>query len=55
MVDAAGRSREGELARDVHTKVTLIGSKDVQKSQIPPNNVIGTNLPKRASVLITMP
>lgn len=37
------------------TKVTLIGSKDVQKSQIPLNAVIGTNLPKRAIALITMP
>ena len=37
------------------TKVTLIGSKDVQKSQIPLNAVIGTNLAKKASTLITMP
>jgi hypothetical protein len=37
------------------TRVTLIGTKDVQKSEIPPNPVIGTNLPKRATALITMP
>lgn len=37
------------------TKVTLIGSKDVQKSQIPPNAIIGTNAAKKASVLVTMP
>ncbi len=37
------------------TKVTLIGSKDVQKSRIPLNAVIGTNLPKKAITLITMP
>ncbi len=37
------------------TKVTLIGTKDVQQSQIPPNVIIGTNLPKKASTLITMP
>ena len=37
------------------TKVTLIGTKDVQQSQIPPNVVMGTNLPKKASALITMP
>ena len=36
------------------TKVTLIGSKDIQKSQIPGNLVIGTNLAKKASALISM-
>lgn len=36
------------------TKVTLIGSKDIQKSQIPGNLVIGTNSPKKASALISM-
>jgi hypothetical protein len=36
------------------TKVTLIGTKDIQKSQIPGNLVIGTNLPKKASALISM-
>lgn len=36
------------------TKVTLIGTKDIQKSQIPGNLVIGTNLPKNASALIAM-
>jgi hypothetical protein len=36
------------------TKVTIIGSKDVQRSEIPPNPVIGTSLPKKASVLIPM-
>ncbi len=37
------------------TKVTLIGTKDIQQSQIPPNVIMGTNLPKKASALITMP
>lgn len=36
------------------TKVTIIGTKDVQRSEIPPNPVIGTSLPKKASVLISM-
>ena len=36
------------------TKVTIIGTKDIQRSEIPPNPVIGTNLPKKASVLIPM-
>ncbi len=36
------------------TKVTLIGSKDVQRSEIPPNPVIGTSLAKKASALISM-
>lgn len=36
------------------TKVTLIGSKDIQKSQIPGNLVMGTNSPKKASALISM-
>ena len=36
------------------TRVTIIGTKDVQRSEIPPNVVIGTSLPKRASVLISM-
>ena len=36
------------------TKVTIIGTKDVQQSQIPPNAVIGTNLPKKGLGLILM-
>ena len=36
------------------TKVTIIGSKDVQRSQIPPNDVIGTNAAKKATALIPM-
>jgi hypothetical protein len=36
------------------TKVTIIGTKDVQRSQIPPNDIIGTNLAKKATALIPM-
>ena len=36
------------------TKVTIIGTKDVQRSEIPPNPVIGTSVAKKASVLISM-
>lgn len=36
------------------TKVTIIGTKDVQQSQIPPNAVIGTSKPKKATALIPM-
>ncbi len=37
------------------TKVTLIGTKDIQRSEIPPNAVIGINAPKKATAIITMP
>ena len=37
------------------TKVTLIGTKDTQRSEIPPNPVIGVNAPKKAVATITMP
>jgi hypothetical protein len=36
------------------TRVTIVGSKDVQRSQIPPNDVIGTSAPKQAVALIRM-
>ena len=36
------------------TRVTIIGTKDVQRSQIPPNDIIGTSLPKKSIALIPM-
>jgi hypothetical protein len=36
------------------TKVTIMGSKDFQRSQIPPNDVIGANLAKKATTSVVM-
>jgi hypothetical protein len=36
------------------TKITIIGSKDTQRSQIPPNPIIGVNAPKKAAALVLM-
>ena len=49
------KGRQQAFVANSITKVTIMGSKDVQRSQIPPNDVIGTSTAKKASALIPMP
>ena len=37
------------------TKITALGSKDIQQSQIPGEPALGTNLPRKASYALVMP